>query len=376
MRVSVTVSLLVLALFGAAIADTVFVANADVRASINTTSSSVSRNWIGVPSGQVVTYYGYQGTNNGQTAQGSVAIVISNGATYNSLLGTYTPYIVNWAYIQASANKGGSSYDFSASAVASSFNVFGYVVYTDANGNGVYDQGEETSFYRFGATNAATVDSAAASNGKPANYLVSHTATDSNSVLRYILANQDITSQGVFNRAENAKIDFWFQPQYNPNEGPNSRVALITAFAAVQASVSGGGSVSPGSSGNSGQGSLTWSASGVTTQLTWTPTASALNANNTKSTVNLKSQVLVLDQSQGFTFQSGIYINGVKQSTAVTVGQDTSGKFAKANLLLFSFDAQRPSELYWDPSVGQSNNAFTKAASLLVVLSAIAVALF
>eukprot|EP01117_Protostelium_nocturnum_P004453 TRINITY_DN1604_c0_g1_i1.p1 TRINITY_DN1604_c0_g1~~TRINITY_DN1604_c0_g1_i1.p1 ORF type:complete len:381 (+),score=112.50 TRINITY_DN1604_c0_g1_i1:56-1198(+) len=380
MRVCILVTL---ALFGAAFAaDTVFVTNGQLRSTLSASNSAVSRTWFGNGViGNMANFYAFKGdfTNANQqqgSATASLALVNSKGPTENGL-SVLPPYYLNWGYFTGEAKKNGNNWDGAATAVLTSFRVFGYVTYTDANNNGVYDQGEETSLHSFTGTSLlATPDIEVneAKDGKPWYTLVTHTGVDSK--MRYVVSKQDINSQGEFNKAENAKIDFWFKPTYESNDGPNARIALVTSYAGLQATVKGGGNANSDEH-RSGRGSLTFASGGVTSELTWSPTASSLATDGTVTSVNLKSQVLSLDQSAGFSIKAGTRVNGQTLNTETKVGVDTSAnKFFQANLLLFSFDAQKPTELYWDPSVGQSGNAYANAASLLVILAAIAVSLF
>ncbi|PRP85969.1 hypothetical protein PROFUN_06091 [Planoprotostelium fungivorum] len=248
----------------------------------------------------------------------------------------------------ANSNSGIGQIDFSSSLIASAFNPLALVYYTDNNGNGLYDQGEElqsattTASLSFSASYESSVTT-----GSSGVIIVTHVSGSVN--FRYTVANRPISNQGIKVNDDSTKIDLQINPSYPSNAPANTRVALIALFGVVQSSSSFQGSVNNGNTTFNGSAAISVSNNGNSGGLTWNGAADITNSSGATSTTRVATCVLQIHTS------SSLSIGGA------TVTLDATYK--NNRVLVFNFQTDKPYSIYWDPEMGGSSTNTSSASS-------------
>jgi len=144
------------------------------------------------------------------------------------------------------------------------------------------------------------------------------------------------------------------------NISSNTRVALLATFSALQSSATAGGSFSSQNVSTNSAARISFSRTGTTSALTWANSAS-VSFGDTTGKAGVTADVLNL--------------NGNTITVANASLTDTSFGFGR--FLVFSFNANAPQQIYWDPTVGAAppGDAAALSFSLAVVLALVALLL-
>ncbi|PRP84486.1 hypothetical protein PROFUN_08071 [Planoprotostelium fungivorum] len=248
----------------------------------------------------------------------------------------------------ANSNSGIGQIDYSSSLIASAFNPLALVYYTDNNGNGLYDQGEElqsattTASLSFTASYQSSVTA-----GSSGIIIVTHVSGSVN--FRYTAANRPISNQGIKVNDDSTKIDLQINPNYPSNAPANTRVALIALFGVVQSSSSFQGSVNNGNATFDGSAGISVSNNGNSGGLTWSGTADITSSSGATSTTTVATSVLQLHTSSSFSIGNA------------TVTVDATYK--NNRVLVYNFQTDKPYSIYWDPEMGGSTDSSSSGGS-------------
>jgi len=342
--------------FIAAASSVVIKTDAQVQATLNVQASNDQRSFSVLRLANWVSAFGLSVQNNVSTGSVSnkknVVYVRSSGgllAAPSIEYGTYSS--------SSSFDLNGGTASTSSSSLYTAFRPVAVVQYVDNNNNGKYDIGEEYAVSGLGFRTYNVQITKSDNSVATSVYLVSYSSSDFG--FRYSVQNRAILNQGARADEDGTKIDIWIRPSNNARS--NGKVALLATYSAVQSDSSLGGSANNGNVTVNGNGNIKFSRNGDTTGLSWQGSAQTADQNGNSGSAKVTADVLTLSASASLT------INGVRIV-------DASAILSLPKLLVFNFDSQNPSEIYWDPYLGP-NSAGSVVVSVMAVIFALALVL-
>jgi len=328
---------------------TVIATDDQVAATFTAKASADIRNMVIIgPILNSVIAYGLHVQVSGNTGTADMVYITSNNAPFPS---------VDWSYFASSQTQTPGGLDRSLSGLSTAFRSLAVVAYNDANGNNKFDFGEGASIDVLSRGAYTTTKKEVAVNGGGTAQIITTQRSDQSFGYRYSLQSRAIANQGTQIGSDALKIDIWITPKSLPAATTGNRIALVASYSTLQIDATGSGSGTYSNNNltlNAGA-RIQFSRNGQGSTLQWAGTARAGYSDGTSGSVGVTADVY-------------------NTASLTIAGQTVSDSFSLGRLLVFSFNANSPSQIYWDPSFG-STGSVGNSATLVSVSLAFVVAL-